>query len=746
MNSPQQPEKEIQELRERLARLEASLQAAVPSDGASPGEESDERFAPPELRKVREPLLAPKEAALPATASDLPPPLPEVPPPPHAEVPPPLPQLSPAQSATTKTSWKSHGAWTAENWLARVGVTVFVVGILLFLKLALDRGWISAVVQLGLTAALSGGFLLAGWKLEKQRQSLAGLLFGIGIAGLFGTILAGRVFYGLLSPGIACVLTLLVAAVGLWQSLRREKPVLALVGVCGGYGALLYLGNPALEVVLPVFLGTVFFTLAAVLHYLRGWTVLYLVGALLQGLLLSWLAANHLHGRWALLPGLAWFGLLGWWASWRRMGTVLEGRQAETYAGLSFFGAAFPPGLAVLLASWVWTGRLGGLGSELVQNLQSGGFLIVALLLTAAGLGPLGAGRPAAWRMVQLVTGQAFLTLALLGWLGGNVLLGALTLQMLALLRLGRGKGWPGLRLGGYLLAALVFGFVVAMSAQLATGLRPAVPATLWTLLFAVVAFLLAALWAGKPRPADDRSAGKWLLPGVEPQGAYQILSFVSGMVVFWGWAAAKVWAPAEVGFLLGLWAGGFFFLTRKPQPVLRGKVAVYFAGMVLALVFALAAAHRPAEGWPFFNWRAGMVLGTLLWVSGVVRGTGEAAAVLRWSAYGIFLLWLAGQLGSLQGGVWVSPAWALCAIAWMAAGVRRGRADWRRAAILTLVLLLGRLFLVDLAALDPVWRALIFLGIGGALLLAAFYLPRWTQKAQPPPANPPENLPPPPP
>lgn len=728
MTSPENPQKEIQELRERLTRLEAVLGINTAAVSETPEPDSDERFAPPGLRREGTELFEKKPA-------EEPPPLPvaaeTVPP----KLPPPLPPTPPAPSRKISPG-KSSGLWAAESWLARVGVAVFVVGILLFLKLALDRGWISALVQLGITGLLCLGFLIIGVRLEKQRASLAAMLFGIGVAGLFGTILAGKVFYGLFSPAVASGLTLVVAIAGLIQSLRRSVSSLALIGVLGGYGALVYLGNPALEVILPVFVGSVFFTLAMVLYRWRGWASLYLLGLLLQTVLLSWISANHLDGRWTLLAGLTWFGLLGWWASWRQRGLTFAGQTAEVYNGLAFLGAAFPLGTAVTLAAWVWTGRLSGLGGEVMQHWQSGGFLVAAILLTSVGmLTP--AGRPKSWLMAQLVTGQGFLTLALLGWLGGNVLMGALTLQMLALHRLGRSGSEAGLGfafgLAGHLLAALVFGFLVAMSAQLGAGLRPPGAANLWTLAFVVLSFLVAARWSAKgPGTTATR-----FLPGSVPS-LYELLGYISGVVVLWGWAAAEAWAPAESSFSLAVWSGAFLLVAKRHHPKLEGRTAVYFAGIILALVFAIAAAPREAEGWPILNWRAALVLLALIGSASVVRGLASGAEVVRWSAYGIFLLWLAGQLGAVQGGVWVSPAWALCAIGWMAGGVRRGRSDWRRTAIFTLVLLLARLFLVDLAALDPVWRALIFLGIGGALLLAAFYLPRWTKKPEQPPETPP--------
>lgn len=740
MHSLEDQRRELQELRARLDQLEAAIEAAMeeggkPLDDASPGPVAGESLPPPLSPAAPDPSdhlrFAPPELREPAPSNPQldspPPPIPEEPPPP------PLPPISILPSSPAPPPVPPASLATSESWLARVGVTIFVVGILLFLKLALDQGWISATIQLGLIAFLASGFCLAGWKLEKSRPPLAALFFGIGVVGLYGTILAGRVLHGILPSWLACVLTLLVALLGVIQSLRRGISSLAFVGLLGGYGALLYLGNPALDVGLHVFLGSVFFTTAMLLYALRGWPFIYLAGIVLQALLLGWLSANFLEGRGFLLAGLSWFAFVAWWASLKTASATHTARQKESFTALAFLGAAFPAGFAVTLAAWVWTGRLGG---DSMRDWQSWGYLAMALALSACGLWLWRNNRPRVLQAAQFIAGQGFLTLALLCWLGGNVLVGALTLQMLSLHRLSSLRSLPGIRLAAHLLAALVFGFLVAMSAQLATDLRPALPSTGWTLLFVVLSFLVAGRWCKQNTSLDlstPMASGKSSAKSIG-KPAYDLLAFLSGVIFLWGWATAYPWNPASSSLVLALWAGGFFRL-RPPESTqtLRASSTLYLAGLGFALFLALNASVYPPSGLPFANLQAWKILAALALVFLAVQGATYRAAILRWASYAIFLVLLAGQLGSWHQGLWVSPAWAVCAIVLIAWGVRRSLPAFRRGGMATLLLLLVRLFLIDLATLDPVWRALIFLGIGGALLLAAYYLPRWARSRKPP-------------
>ena len=58
-----------------------------------------------------------------------------------------------------------------------------------------------------------------------------------------------------------------------------------------------------------------------------------------------------------------------------------------------------------------------------------------------------------------------------------------------------------------------------------------------------------------------------------------------------------------------------------------------------------------------------------------------------------------------------------------LVAGLRLDHAYLIRGGVATLFLVVAKLFLWDLAALDPLWRVLLFLGFGGMFLLLSYYL-----------------------
>ncbi len=85
-------------------------------------------------------------------------------------------------------------------------------------------------------------------------------------------------------------------------------------------------------------------------------------------------------------------------------------------------------------------------------------------------------------------------------------------------------------------------------------------------------------------------------------------------------------------------------------------------------------------------------------------------------------LLWR--ELHALpNGNAFVTIAWGALACALLLAGIRLDRnAPLLYMGAGTLVLLVGKLFLVDLVGLEAIWRVLIFLGIGGLFLALSYY------------------------
>jgi len=90
-----------------------------------------------------------------------------------------------------------------------------------------------------------------------------------------------------------------------------------------------------------------------------------------------------------------------------------------------------------------------------------------------------------------------------------------------------------------------------------------------------------------------------------------------------------------------------------------------------------------------------------------------------------LYLGWTYHTFAGLDGGQGlVSTAWGAVALGLVGVGGKASRPEVLYAGMATLLLVVGKLFLVDLAALSPLWRVLIFLGFGAALLLAGYVLP----------------------
>jgi hypothetical protein len=92
-------------------------------------------------------------------------------------------------------------------------------------------------------------------------------------------------------------------------------------------------------------------------------------------------------------------------------------------------------------------------------------------------------------------------------------------------------------------------------------------------------------------------------------------------------------------------------------------------------------------------------------------------------------LIYLERELSALGDATGVGPglataAWALAAIGLLALGFRTREIAFRYAGMVTVGLIVGKLILFDMSRLDPVWRILVFLGIGVALLATSYFFP----------------------
>ncbi len=123
----------------------------------------------------------------------------------------------------------------------------------------------------------------------------------------------------------------------------------------------------------------------------------------------------------------------------------------------------------------------------------------------------------------------------------------------------------------------------------------------------------------------------------------------------------------------------------------------------------------------------------------GIVAGTSFflretfLKAVYRIVPYVAFLGWLLAGFVSMNGGQGLtSIAWGVCGVALLVFGLRKSYSQAVMIGMGTLLLVVGKLFLVDLAELDVIWRILLFIGFGALFLFLSYYFrDMWKKEEQ---------------
>jgi len=121
--------------------------------------------------------------------------------------------------------------------------------------------------------------------------------------------------------------------------------------------------------------------------------------------------------------------------------------------------------------------------------------------------------------------------------------------------------------------------------------------------------------------------------------------------------------------------------------------------------------------------------------IASTILQTQKAKQTYRLLLHLAFLGWLWRELSVLpDGNVFVTTAWGIYGVILLVVGLRRDLTRLRVVGLVTLLLVVGKLFLVDLTEVKAIWRILLFLGFGGLFLLLSYYFRAlWKPASQPP-------------
>lgn len=150
----------------------------------------------------------------------------------------------------------------------------------------------------------------------------------------------------------------------------------------------------------------------------------------------------------------------------------------------------------------------------------------------------------------------------------------------------------------------------------------------------------------------------------------------------------------------------------------------VLFLIVAVWLAVNLIDSSLKPEGTVIFNTQALTDLAVIAAVLGVSFVLGvETDRLYRVVAHLALLGWFLRELSVLTNGqAYVTIAWGVYALALLVSGLRLNLDLLRNVGLGTLFLVVGKLFLVDLASLEAIWRILLFLCFGGVFLVISYY------------------------
>ncbi len=148
------------------------------------------------------------------------------------------------------------------RWYAVIGAIICMIGIALFLKLAIEQGWLKGIPPgyKCLLGAAFGGVLIAMGeiafrKLEAGKTLAAASLTATGLGALFAAVYASHAVHHLVAIVPCFVLLILVSAGAMALAIRQRVATVGLLGLLGAYVSpfLMGAGEPS-RVVLPLYL------------------------------------------------------------------------------------------------------------------------------------------------------------------------------------------------------------------------------------------------------------------------------------------------------------------------------------------------------------------------------------------------------------------------------------------------------------------------------------------------------------
>ncbi len=644
----------------------------------------------------------------------------------------------------------------ATTWLIRAGIIAIVTCVGYFLKWSIDRNLLGPEARVGMSVFFGLALLVAGVKLLGRKWHLLGQGFlGGGIAILYFSMFATGPLYHLVPISVAFGLMVLVTFAAGILSVRVNSLLVAILGIIGGYATPILLRTDAPN--LPALYAYLLLLGLGILGIARAkqWRLLNYLGFVFTYMLfIGSLPADRAPQFPLILTFLTLFFVLH--SSLVFFHNLMKSVKATLLEILHMVANA-------VVYSWLAYGLILGVHGRpypALMTLALSGFFIAHVWIF---LKRKVADRSLLIALLALSAFYATITMPLA--LEKESLTISWSLLALMFLWLGVKLESPFLRRAGHALYLLVFGRLVLfdLPSRFPLHEQPTVPFAeygkgfadrLWTFGLSIgsifAAFFVERKYAPKPSPADEGKpleSATWLLGPFVRHVLYGFLAlFIFAYLQLETYTVLGYFVPLRLPALTLLWCGmaGYFtwrFLATG-KPVMVGALLIFIAVAVIKTLvvdfdswdlcpFGYFCVPYAALGilMRFVDYAS--VLGFLLAAWWVFWRRADAAPLHRLFGYsGLILLFVFLTLETrsflhwrvrefLAGGT--SVLWALFAVGFLTGGIWKSIRPLRFAALTLFTIVVGKVFLVDLAGMPTIYRVVAFMAVGIFLLVGAF-------------------------
>jgi hypothetical protein len=656
-------------------------------------------------------------------------------------VPPTVPKPKPVPPEPKKPPKKSfelpENMRKSEYWLNKIGIGLILFAVVFLFKYSVDQGWLTPPIRIIFGLLLGCILLFLGFRIYPRKKHFSQVLTGGAIATYYITGFAAFQMFSLVSYPVALAFMIAVTVLAFFVSLRQDEAVFSLIGTLGGLGTpfLLYTeaGSIAGLMIYTCFIlgGT------SAIYFYQGWRSLLwlsIIGGwpiILIGLInASDPSTTTIADHWALQLAI----IVGWllfWAvpvlretagvsnpgRWRRSTIGIgNGSLSETTRGIIdhhvFLLPVFVPIIALMFSMINW------------QNLSQStwGWIVMggAVIFGAAWMYLKRFDELKNLAFTHAIVGLSSLTLSLFMLLEGDTLLLALALE-----------------------AAVLHLVAIRISSK---GIS----------IFAHILWGVCALWLAGRLHITEISRLMEPIEGMSILNARALTDLcVLGLGVLLSTRLKFVFEKrfyfiAALVFL-AFWLcreleGNIRFMAVMAEAVLLHRIARWkddrtiavtghaiFGALGIWLAVRLLSPHSDVTA--ILNGHALINLFAIFVFLAICKWLTVAKEIFpyRLFAHIAFLAWFISEFSPLEDGQgYITIAWGIYSALLLVAALRFNYRRLRTVAMATLFLVVAKLFLIDLANLEVLWRILLFMGFGGLFLFLSYYFQDlWKAKAK---------------